>query len=169
MNPTFFWGFPQKISSNRKCEFLFTKLDMSKKEENFRELIEDQNEAYEELLAQDIAHRESFAALERRMGHADDLLGPEPDFQEEGIVVIRIYTPAGCYRRRFVEKSPDRLLNAIHLYLESLGHLEEDTSGNLKTFDSAALTSRDLEEFLAKGGGAVYLNKRPTAAPKKPH
>ena len=56
---------------------------MSKKnEENFRDLIQDQNEAYDELLAQDIAQRESFAALERRMGHADDLLGPEPDFQE---------------------------------------------------------------------------------------
>ena len=137
---------------------------MSKKEENFREIIQDQNEAYEELLAQDIAQRESFAALERRMGHADDLLGPEPDFQtpdsQDGrIVVIRIYTSTAVYRRRFLAKSPDRLLNAIYLYLESLGHLQEDTLDNLKTFDSGVLTRRDLEDFLAKGGGAVYLNK----------
>ena len=138
---------------------------MSKKnEENFRDLIQDQNEAYDELLAQDIAQRESFAALERRMGHADDLLGPEPDFQTQDsqdgrIVVIRIYTSTAVYRRRFLAKSPDRLLNAIYLYLESLGHLQEDTLDNLKTFDSAVLTRRDLEDFLAKGGGAVYLNK----------
>ena len=138
---------------------------MSKKnEENFRDLIQDQNEAYDELLAQDIAQRESFAALERRMGHADDLLGPEPDFQtpdsQDGrIVVIRIYTSTAVYRRRFLAKSPDRLLNAIYLYLESLGHLQEDTEDNLKTFDSK-LTRRDLQDFLAKGGGALYLNKR---------
>ena len=83
-----------------------------------------------------------------------------PQCEDQGrIVVIRIYTPTTVHRRRFLAKSPDRLLNAIYLYLESLGHLQEDTEDNLKTFDSK-LTRRDLQDFLAKGGGALYLNKR---------
>ena len=83
-----------------------------------------------------------------------------PECEDQGrIVVIRIYTPTTVHRRRFLAKSPDRLLNAIYLYLESLGHLQEDTEDNLKTFDSK-LTRKDLQDFLAKGGGALYLNKR---------
>ena len=83
-----------------------------------------------------------------------------PQCEDQGrIVVIRIYTPTTVHRRRFLAKSPDRLLNAIYLYLESLGHLQEDTEDNLKTFDSK-LTRKDLQDFLAKGGGALYLNKR---------
>ena len=144
---------------------------MDRNQQNFSELIREQNEAYDELLAQDLAERESFAALERRMGDADDLLGPEPDFvetvEEEAasknprIVVIRIYTSQGLHRRRFRAKSPDRLQNAIYLYLESLGHFEEENPV-LSTFDGGVMTTRDLKDFLAKGGGALYLNKGPS-------
>ena len=147
------------------------KLTMDRKRQNFSELIREQNEAYDELLARDLAERESFAALERRMGDADDLLGPEPDFVEEleaskspGIVVIRIYTPQGLQRRRFRAKSPDRLLNAIHLYLESLGYFEEENPV-LSTFDRGVMTTQNLKDFLAKGGGALYLNKEPQKKP----
>ena len=143
---------------------------MNRKNENFSELIREQNEAYDELLAQDLAERETFAALERRMSAADDLLGPEPELEAEqanpGIVVIRIYTSQGCVRRRFRAKSPDGLLSAIHLYLESLGHFEEDNPV-LSTFDRV-ITTQDLKNFLAKGGGALYLNKRPRQQPPSP-
>ena len=127
--------------------------------ENFSDVIAEQNEAYDALLALERTREESARSLQRRMAAADDLLGPEPaPDHEKAVVVIRIYTADQCYTRRFTRSK--NLLEAIHLYLASRGH----EAGDLSTYGRRVIKKpRDLNQLIKSSNGrlALYFGERP--------
>ena len=123
--------------------------------QNSRDLIKEQDEAFEALLAEQIAHEEEANVVQRRMALANELNSPEPEEGDDDTVVIRIYAPDCCHRRRF-RKNPS--IEDIYLYLESLGYF----NGDLSTFDRSRIleTDEDLASLLVKtNGAALYLSQ----------
>ena len=138
-----------------------------RKQKISRELIREQNEEFEALLAQEKEKQEISESLEvifqtqlrkmkikrfslqRRMVLAGELLGPEPAPKSDDFTLIRIYTPEGCYTRRFPRQN---LMEAIHLYLNSLGHFEAD----LRTYDGQRI-NKTLCTYKLYKGLSLYL------------
>jgi hypothetical protein len=131
---------------------------------SFSDLIRDQNEAFENLLGDEVQKAEATSHKMRRMVEAEQRLGPEPTVEDHGhragIIVIRIYTPEKCCQRRFAykRKNPTKLLQDIHLYLESLG-LMEATEDDLTTFDRSHIIKNgtDLADLIKENGSKLSL------------